>query len=378
MPTKAKIKVNGNAPSKESLLSERSMKFYDGTYRWNTDGFEDDTGVFQAWGYDDHNRPPTPNPPNFSDAEDEDEAKPNDQEGSTNASMVRVPHGPLMANYSQALVTKDSLYSHGHYLPLLSDEALLKSSSRPAAPSVEVGGQSFSRTELRRDIFLEKSESDRQRLIGRLEGIHIGHLYAGNGLTLQESYNIVGVDYPDEIIDTITKGRPDVAASPQSVSSSDLSEPPSDIDEAHPPSLLGNLQLDTALQTKNASMSSGPDPQSATSADSIPLIQNRRDSGFDEHLQRAKDARKSRPKTRSHTIATQDDAGSDSDYAPEDGKGEKKRKKRPRKKQTEKGSRAKKGSTRQDPPEAGSISPLSSVPAMSRKRSSRQAKQKTR
>jgi hypothetical protein len=31
-------------PTTEPLPSERSMKFYDGTYRWTSDGFEDDLG----------------------------------------------------------------------------------------------------------------------------------------------------------------------------------------------------------------------------------------------------------------------------------------------------------------------------------------------
>ncbi|KAJ4365736.1 hypothetical protein N0V83_008356 [Neocucurbitaria cava] len=56
-----------------TALTKRSRKFYDGTFRWDSDGFMDDNGVYRDFDcYDPAARAPTPLPPMFpDDLEDE-------------------------------------------------------------------------------------------------------------------------------------------------------------------------------------------------------------------------------------------------------------------------------------------------------------------
>ncbi|KAF2470344.1 uncharacterized protein BDR25DRAFT_343110 [Lindgomyces ingoldianus] len=81
-------------------ISEYSRQFYDGSRKWSVDGFEDSNGIFQKWGNDSSNRPPTPNPPSsLSELSDslEDVAKHHDPKRQDDA--VPIPHQQLLASY---------------------------------------------------------------------------------------------------------------------------------------------------------------------------------------------------------------------------------------------------------------------------------------
>ncbi|KAH6637475.1 hypothetical protein C7974DRAFT_470394 [Boeremia exigua] len=53
-------------------VSDRSRKFYDGTYKWNAQGFTDEHGVYREFDFlDPLARAPTPMPPMFSDDEED-------------------------------------------------------------------------------------------------------------------------------------------------------------------------------------------------------------------------------------------------------------------------------------------------------------------
>ncbi|KAJ8109881.1 hypothetical protein OPT61_g7135 [Boeremia exigua] len=55
-------------------ISDRSRKFYDGTYTWDSDGFTDEHGVYREFDFlDPLARAPTPMPPMFSDDEGDDD-----------------------------------------------------------------------------------------------------------------------------------------------------------------------------------------------------------------------------------------------------------------------------------------------------------------
>jgi hypothetical protein len=84
----------------------------------------------------------------------------------------------------------------------------------------------------RNDLFLDKDETTRNRLNGRLEGIQIGQ-WLGRGLSLADAYRKVGLEYPDAIVDAglghEEPGEP--AKSPFSDISgmTDVSDPPSEL-----------------------------------------------------------------------------------------------------------------------------------------------------
>ncbi|EMD68644.1 hypothetical protein COCSADRAFT_80711 [Bipolaris sorokiniana ND90Pr] len=59
-------------PSADSI-TDRSRKFYDGTYTWDSDGFIDGMGVYRTFDcYDPDARAPTPLPPIFMSDEEKD------------------------------------------------------------------------------------------------------------------------------------------------------------------------------------------------------------------------------------------------------------------------------------------------------------------
>ncbi|EUC49741.1 hypothetical protein COCMIDRAFT_83840 [Bipolaris oryzae ATCC 44560] len=63
----------GMLPSADSI-TERSRKFYDGTYTWDSEGFTDDMGVYRTFDcYDPDARAPTPLPPMFLSDDEGDE-----------------------------------------------------------------------------------------------------------------------------------------------------------------------------------------------------------------------------------------------------------------------------------------------------------------
>ncbi|KAF2869119.1 hypothetical protein BDV95DRAFT_596782 [Massariosphaeria phaeospora] len=58
------------------LLTDRSLKFYDGTYKWDSDGFTDEQGVYRKFDSGDPEAgPPTPRPPTPVSDEDDSEMK---------------------------------------------------------------------------------------------------------------------------------------------------------------------------------------------------------------------------------------------------------------------------------------------------------------
>jgi hypothetical protein len=162
----------------ETGLTERSKKFYDGTYKWDELGFTDENGgkrarpislahcclyttVYREWGISSQSAPPTPKPPSFSsDILDDEIAADNngltgafdDGNGATNPSTP----GPSGQPSQTPFLHRDSPRAGNSALPILR---------------------------------------------GRLEGLLIGLSYAQDGATLETAYRQAGAAYPDAIVD---------------------------------------------------------------------------------------------------------------------------------------------------------------------------------
>ena len=159
-------------------LTERSRKFYDGTYKWDSEGFTDDDGgkhnevsyncrilltaqVHRSFDcYDPLARAPTPLPPMFSDEEDE--------EGATADVKARLPSD--VAQQSTVVnklrlkrynVIESCLHKSGCSKPPSDDPGLFTFAS-------EYGGDEYVTVD-RENIFM--GEDDREYLVGKMEGV---------------------------------------------------------------------------------------------------------------------------------------------------------------------------------------------------------------
>ncbi|KAH7138290.1 hypothetical protein B0J11DRAFT_11548 [Dendryphion nanum] len=147
-------------------------------------------------------QPPTPNPPRFSDLDDGPETH---REEPAYSNVEQLPHAPVSASYIQLPRASTPPVPHPSFSPLLANATFLKSALNTGNRSSGAQEETiFSRTEPRDDLFTSKGTAKKERLQGRLEGLYIGQWYSGAGLSLQESYNRVGVPYPDEIVSLAT------------------------------------------------------------------------------------------------------------------------------------------------------------------------------
>jgi hypothetical protein len=260
-------------------LTERSLKFYDGTYRWDSDGFEDENGgkfdgpvvtwtsvlttqVYRPFNDDDPLcRPPTPNPPeSLSDDENEDR--------SSESPVRDLSLSPLQRKLTDSISHSSGPVNHSRLHSVVkrptpsitlfpTTRALLQDNASEAAAYMA----GHKKTLLRDDLFLDKEHAVQERLKGRLEGILIGKWYEEAGLTIEESYEQVGIPFPDDIVKPAlvsaavrqgtrvipveTKGKvirlggqkgPSETADPfpdlSSDLSSELSDPPSEMEDA--------------------------------------------------------------------------------------------------------------------------------------------------
>ncbi|KAF2000427.1 hypothetical protein P154DRAFT_534766 [Amniculicola lignicola CBS 123094] len=186
-------------PNNLPALSERSYKFYNGTYKWSIDGYEDERGVFHPFTKE---PPPTPNPytenPPFQGlSARKDSAAP--------GSIIQINHGPLAPNYSRATAGTRPHVPHPSFNPMLV-RAFVEPSADQLSSTMEVTSTGFRscyrKMELRPDLFSEQPELIRERLRGRLEGMMIGQWYAAVGVSLEEAYKLVGLEYPDGVAKT--------------------------------------------------------------------------------------------------------------------------------------------------------------------------------
>ncbi|KAF2660623.1 hypothetical protein K491DRAFT_674566 [Lophiostoma macrostomum CBS 122681] len=196
--------LTGRAPSamQLDLLTERSRKFYDGTYEWvGFEGFMDEKGVYRHFSDTPDARPPTPLPPSPLSDDEEDDA---DRQTSSCFALNDDNDSRLDITHS----TPPALFSNH----------LLQQKGVPAGKTLP-----------RSDLFLDKDEISRTRLIGRLEGMLIG-LWLGRGLSLADAYQKVGLEYPDAIANFgLGQVADEPAKSPFSDISgmTDVSDPPS-------------------------------------------------------------------------------------------------------------------------------------------------------
>ncbi|ORY09730.1 hypothetical protein BCR34DRAFT_365265 [Clohesyomyces aquaticus] len=191
-------------PTGTRRISEYSRQFYNGAIKWTTDGFTDANGVFQAWGDEPHNRPPTPG--GLSDLSDSGSQSVNgdhsDERGAD--SEVNVAHRRPEHSNGKPFNAAEAV------VPQPSFSKLIKTvTDGPQQDSVETLAAKLKATKsskgaipqqglVREDLFSDRPDAVKQRCIGRAEGILIGQ-FIGAGLNLEDSYQRVGLDFPNEL-----------------------------------------------------------------------------------------------------------------------------------------------------------------------------------
>lgn len=180
-------------------------------------------------------RPPTPLPPALlsNDDESDEENVPHAQRllqssfeirKSTTSKTLGLDNDDGERRCGIPQDPTSSVFLNNHLLQLT------KSSTGPA--HLQQNDVSYHKTLPRNDLFLDKDETTRSRLNGRLEGLLIGQ-WLSRGLSLADAYQRVGLEYPDAIVD-VGLGHEDAgerAKSPFSDISgmTDVSDPPSDL-----------------------------------------------------------------------------------------------------------------------------------------------------
>ncbi|KAF2278407.1 uncharacterized protein EI97DRAFT_252508 [Westerdykella ornata] len=192
-------------------LTERSKKFYDGTYKSNEFGFEDEEGVYHAFGTGPDSGPPTPLPASASlfDSEDDVNGRTYENGGSDHVSGGRgrsdgdVPALTSHTAASASLAPEQQASYHSALQDWTTNRTdQLKHIFENMVREGLVDEQSFrhaAHTELREGWLPDWDERTIDQLQGRLEGILIGAWWTGAGYTLQEAYRRVGIEYPDAI-----------------------------------------------------------------------------------------------------------------------------------------------------------------------------------
>ncbi|USP73289.1 uncharacterized protein yc1106_00563 [Curvularia clavata] len=147
-------------PSSRSL-SKRSRKFYDGTYKWDSDGFVDDKGVYRGFDcYDPRSRAPTPLPPLSLEVKEDAEV------------------------FTQQ--TTDGM--------LAAHESRINAKTLTFAPDPK---RNKSVVTVRcNELF--RGHVDRDHLIGKMEGALIASKANKVDLTLEECYRLCDIPSPDQ------------------------------------------------------------------------------------------------------------------------------------------------------------------------------------
>ncbi|KAF2121861.1 hypothetical protein BDV96DRAFT_132236 [Lophiotrema nucula] len=181
-------------------ISERSKQFYSGQYRWDGIGFEDESGAFRHWGDE---GPPTPLPPRPLSDLDFDE---NIEDIATeHQPTMNIVYGPLQAHYEALPPDKNLLVPHPALSPhFISKYTQYNPNAQPASPSVHVSvggsaypGKTYAKTLLKEGLFEDQPEPERQRNLGRVQGILIGMWYSAAGVSMKEAHELVGVPFED-------------------------------------------------------------------------------------------------------------------------------------------------------------------------------------
>ncbi|KAF2641521.1 hypothetical protein P280DRAFT_517718 [Massarina eburnea CBS 473.64] len=192
-------------------MTERSIKFYDGTY--TTDGgkgFWDEAGVYHAWGDCDDPEAQGPTPPPhipISDreetAETEREEEERDGDRAANAATNANPEPKTPVSLNQPTASPEP--------PLRAVDNL--SSTSPSIPQTTQLVDIFKPflqdpdsdiIHFREHMF--QGYADRERMIGRLEGIGIGMVMAHTKSSLREAYRTCSIAY-DAVLESVEKGE---------------------------------------------------------------------------------------------------------------------------------------------------------------------------
>ncbi|KAF9731474.1 hypothetical protein PMIN06_000420 [Paraphaeosphaeria minitans] len=166
----------------DGLLSNRSMLFYDGTYKWDgTDGFWDDTGIHH--GFNDPNDPeacpPTPRPVGTWLEDDED---------------VRVVEGEC-GDLSAAGNQEETLRrDRAQVLNNSVHVDFLAKFTREGSKTVLIDGNVHKQKLLQDNLFV--GHPDRQRVLGQIQGIIIGRQVLVDGHNLVDSYKLCDMEVP--------------------------------------------------------------------------------------------------------------------------------------------------------------------------------------
>ncbi|KAL6149805.1 hypothetical protein ACJQWK_02516 [Exserohilum turcicum] len=163
-------------------VTERSQKFYNGTYTWDSDGFTDDTGVHRYFDcYDPVARAPTPLPPMGLAGDDKGE--------------VQDQSGTLSVNHDKFGATKSFTFA-------------LDGGSKRGTVTVQC-----------HELFRDRA--DREHLIGKMEGVLVASKAHNVDLTLEECYQLCGIPYSDT---RVGKALPENITPPSSPSNNKCTE----------------------------------------------------------------------------------------------------------------------------------------------------------
>lgn len=241
------------APAAQGL-TERSKKFYDGTYEFDADGFRDSKGQYHIWGESDDPETWAPTPPlvmSLDVSEDEltlQGAMDSDVPDDVDIGAPRLSLDQTMSNAQRDRLSKQE--DSGNFSPTSHNSETSLSTRRPGSSSMSSGlnPAPWSRLHIREDIFQVfsgKGQSsdeavndtsigeakpqqelfaglpDQDRLTARLEGICVGTKLGSESedIGLKDCYDWCGVRH-DSIV-AMVDGATKVVREPPLAGSSD-------------------------------------------------------------------------------------------------------------------------------------------------------------
>ncbi|KAF2685558.1 hypothetical protein K458DRAFT_387517 [Lentithecium fluviatile CBS 122367] len=176
----------------DELLTERSRKFYDGTYEWDgSDGFWDENRVYHKFNdpNDPEGRPPTPRPVSPLKLEDED-------------ADADTMHADSPKTVSRGVTTPGSLEGpKGNTNRLPSIRPLLPKSILENTEDniiMHLNGSAYKPTIPHKDLYT--NNPNRERLFGRIEGMLVGQWAERTGLSLQDCYKLCGIPITEALL----------------------------------------------------------------------------------------------------------------------------------------------------------------------------------
>ncbi|CAO2656226.1 Nn.00g050290.m01.CDS01 [Neocucurbitaria sp. VM-36] len=180
--------------SDNTALTKRSRKFYDGTYKWDAEGFVDDNGVYRGFDcYDPASRAPTPLPPWFPGDSEDDSTKQTTtiqrNERRLTAHLNPVLNGPTLPRYDKRMAESTMAQSEamtngvgdGQSVTMPRTFTLSSCSSSKDGPVPVCQDELFC------------GHTNREQLISKMEGILIACRHTGIELSREECHRLCGI-----------------------------------------------------------------------------------------------------------------------------------------------------------------------------------------